>query len=42
MSARETLATSTTLISEMVSLQLLSSSEEDNDLIDVWLSVRGL
>jgi hypothetical protein len=31
-----------TLISEMVSLKLLCSSVADDELIDVWLSVRGL
>jgi hypothetical protein len=31
-----------TLISEMVSLKLLYSSAADDELIDVWLSVRGL
>jgi hypothetical protein len=30
-----------TLISEMVSLKLLCSSAED-ELIDAWLSIRGL
>jgi hypothetical protein len=30
------------LISEMVSLKLLCSSAEDDELIDAWLSVRGL
>jgi hypothetical protein len=31
-----------TLISEMVFLKLLCSSAADDELIDVWLSVRGL
>jgi hypothetical protein len=31
-----------TLISEMVSLKLLCSSAADVELIDAWLSVRGL
>jgi hypothetical protein len=31
-----------TLISEMVSLKLLGSSAADYELIDAWLSVRGL
>jgi hypothetical protein len=31
-----------TLISEMVTLKLLYSSAADDELIDVWLSVRGL
>jgi hypothetical protein len=31
-----------TLISKMVSLKLLYSSVADDELIDVWLSVRGL
>jgi hypothetical protein len=31
-----------TLISEMVSLKLLCSSAVDDELIEVWLSVRGL
>jgi hypothetical protein len=31
-----------TLISEMVSLKLLRSSAADDELIDQWLSVRGL
>jgi hypothetical protein len=31
-----------TLISEMVSLKLLGSSAADDELIDSWLSVRGL
>jgi hypothetical protein len=31
-----------TLISEMVSLKLLFSSAVDDELIDAWLSVRGL
>jgi hypothetical protein len=31
-----------TLIFEMVSLKLLSSSAADYDLIAAWLSVRGL
>jgi hypothetical protein len=30
-----------TLISEMVSLKLLCSSAADDELIDVWLPVRG-
>jgi hypothetical protein len=31
-----------TLLSEMVSLELLRSSAADDELIDVWLLVRGL
>jgi hypothetical protein len=31
-----------TLISEMVFLKILCSSAADDELIDVWLSVRGL
>jgi hypothetical protein len=31
-----------TLIFEMVTLRLLYSSAADDELIDVWLSVRGL
>jgi hypothetical protein len=31
-----------TLISEMVSLKLLYFSALDDELVDVWLSVRGL
>jgi hypothetical protein len=31
-----------TLISEMVSLKLLFSSAADDELVDPWLSVRGL
>jgi hypothetical protein len=31
-----------TLISEMVSLKLLSSSAADDELDDAWLPVRGL
>jgi hypothetical protein len=31
-----------TLISEMVSLKLLGSSASDDELIDAWLSVKGL
>jgi hypothetical protein len=34
--------TSTTLLSEMVSLKLLCSSAADDELIDAWLLVRGL
>jgi hypothetical protein len=30
------------LLSEMVSLKLLFSSAVDDELIDAWLSVRGL
>jgi hypothetical protein len=31
-----------TLIFEMVSLKLLVSSAADDELVDAWLSVRGL
>jgi hypothetical protein len=31
-----------TLISEMVSLKLLCSSAADDNLVDAWLSVKGL
>jgi hypothetical protein len=31
-----------TLINEMVSLKILCSSAADDELIDAWLSVRGL
>jgi hypothetical protein len=31
-----------TLISEMVSHKLLYSSAADDELIDAWLSIRGL
>jgi hypothetical protein len=31
-----------TLISEMVSLKLLCSSAVDDELINAWLSIRGL
>jgi hypothetical protein len=34
--------TSITLISEMVSLKLLYSSAADDELVDAWLSIRGL
>jgi hypothetical protein len=34
--------TSTTLISEMVSLKLLCFSAADDELINAWLSARGL
>jgi hypothetical protein len=31
-----------TLISEMMSLKLFCSSAADDELVDAWLSVRGL